>query len=250
MGINIDENKLVTFDEQREQFVNTSMASNPTSVRVNELLVYGIFKRLYARNNSGTPDSDGNPLIYAIKAKKGYFISLKECCLFMPNFYGITQRILERKKYNVVIPMPSSSVVTACVARRIHRLCQANNAAIYYDVFSKKTYGEVYEELRAVTVDHKEKQIIISLRRQIEKFLKSDSNRFFAMKDIDPSARRFIRPLKLNQDPVMLKKMLSGKSIVLVDDLLASGATLKSAEELLAWCDVKSVEAICLLSKK
>ncbi|MQQ74313.1 hypothetical protein, partial [Acinetobacter baumannii] len=65
MGITVDKNKVVTFTAQTEQLVNTSIDANPNQYKLNDLVIYGIFKRLYSRQGG-----DGNPLIYALKGQR------------------------------------------------------------------------------------------------------------------------------------------------------------------------------------
>ena len=68
------------------------------------------------------------------------------------------------------------------------------------------------------------------------------------MKEVATKDRMFIRPLKINPTHVDKIVQIKGKSILLVDDLLASGTTLTSAYNLLKEMEIsEQIEAICLL---
>ena len=70
------------------------------------------------------------------------------------------------------------------------------------------------------------------------------------MKEVDTKDRMFIRPLKIDSTKIGTLKKLKGKSILLVDDLLASGTTLTSAYNLLIDLEISNeIEAVCLLGK-
>ena len=142
MGITVDQNKIVKFTSQTEQLVNTSIDANPNQYKLNDLMVYGIFKRLYSRQGG-----DGNPLIYALKGQRGYSISLQECGKFNPNLSVILDRLLAQKNYEVILTMPSSHKVVERFATKINRRISAN-CLLITDIFTKKTFYEVYEDLQ------------------------------------------------------------------------------------------------------
>ncbi|AZC10999.1 phosphoribosyltransferase (plasmid) [Acinetobacter nosocomialis] len=70
------------------------------------------------------------------------------------------------------------------------------------------------------------------------------------MKEVATKDRMFIRPLKINPTHLDKIEQIKGKSILLIDDLLASGTTLTSANNLLKDLKISdNIEAICLLGK-
>lgn len=244
MGITVDQNKIVKFTSQTEQLVNTSIDANPNQYKLNDLVVYGIFKRLYSRQGG-----DGNPLIYALKGQRGYSISLQECGKFNPNLSIILDRLLAQKNYEVILTMPSSHKVVERFATKINRRISAN-CLLITDIFTKKTFHEVYEDLQRLPLTPKHKKDIIALRRSIERDTQRDPNKIFSMKEVNTKDRAFIRPLKINPERIEILQKIQGKSILLVDDLLASGTTLTSAHNLLKDLEIsEEIEAICLLGK-
>lgn len=249
MGITVDNNKVVCFDPTSEQLVSTSIAANPSSNRFNGLLVYGVFKRLYNREGDRN-DSDGNPLIYALKNKSGFSITIKECAKFSPNLSTILDKILANKPYEVIIVMPSSQPVAKRFAIKILRKIGLN-VILLTDVFTKKTIEEVYNDLVLLQVGPKDRKDLIALRRELETKVAKEPKTIFSMKEIIKKHRKFIKPLKYNPEFIIELGHLKGKSILLVDDLLASGLTLTSAYELLLEREItEHIEAICLLGKK
>lgn len=238
MGISVSSTNVVTFDGSREVLVNTSIASNPSSSREGGLLVYSIFKRLLSRERAG----DGNPLIYALKAKNGFTITPRECTKFTPNMSVILDKILKSKNIDYIITMPSSHGIAEIVAKRIQRKLP-NKPEVITDFFEKKTVQEVYQELSTLEVPPKLKSKLVQLRMKLE----TSSLEIFSMKLVDPHLRNYISPLKIKGNFVIENQ----KSILMVDDLLATGATLKCANNLLSSIEDVSykIEAICLFSK-
>jgi hypothetical protein len=244
LGITVDDNKIVTFTPDTEQLVNTSLDANPHYHNLNGLIVHSVFKRLYSRQGG-----DGNPLIYALKGQKGFSISLKECGKFNPNISVILDRVIQQKDYEVILTMPSSHKIVERFAKKINRKTP-DNCILLHNIFKKKTFHEIYADLQHLPLTPQHKKDIISLRRSLEKDLNRNPNKIFSMKEVDTKNRKFICPLKI--DPTQIDKIpqLKGKSILLVDDLLASGTTLRSAYNLLKDLEVsEKIEAICLLGK-
>ena len=243
MGITVDQNKIVKFTSQTEQLVNTSIDANPNQYKLNDLMVYGIFKRLYSRQGG-----DGNPLIYALKDNEDTQYPYKNG-KFNPNLSVILDRLLAQKNYEVILTMPSSHKVVERFATKINRRISAN-CLLITDIFTKKTFYEVYEDLQRLPLTPKHKKDIIALRRSIERDTQRDPNKIFSMKEVNTKDRAFIRPLKINPERIEILQKIQGKSILLVDDLLASGTTLTSAHNLLKDLEIsEEIEAICLLGK-
>ena len=244
MGILVNDNKVVTFTSETEQLVNTSLDANPNHHKLNDLIVHAVFKRLYSRQGG-----DGNPLIYALKGQKGFSISIKECGKFNKNISKILDLLIQEKEYEVILTMPSSHKIVERFAKKIARRT-SNECILLNNIFTKKTFSEVYADLKSIPLTPKNKKEVIALRRSLEKELHRNPNKIFSMKEVDTKDRMFIRPLKINPTHVDKIVQIKGKSILLVDDLLASGTTLMSANNLLKDLKISdNIEAICLLGK-
>jgi len=244
LGITVDDNRVVTFTSETEQLVNTSLDANPNYHKLNDLIVHSVFKRLYSRQGG-----DGNPLIYALKGQKGFSITLKECGKFNPNISAILDRLMQKKDYEVILTMPSSHKVVEIFAKKINRRT-SDRCILINNIFTKKTFREVYADLQDLPLTPKYKKDIIALRRSLEKELSRNPNKIFSMKEVATKDRMFIRPLKIDLTQIDKIQEIKGKSILLVDDLLASGTTLTSANNLLRDLEIsENIEAICLLGK-
>jgi hypothetical protein len=244
LGITVDDKKVVTFTSDTEQLVNTSLDANPNYHKLNDLIVHSVFKRLYSRQGG-----DGNPLIYALKGQKGFSISLKECGKFNQNISVILDSLMQKKDYEVILTMPSSHKIVERFAKKINRRTPGH-CILFNNIFTKKTFREVYADLQDLPLTPKHKKDIIALRRSLERDLSRNPNKVFSMKEVATKDRMFIHPLKI--DPTQIDKIqqIQGKSILLVDDLLASGTTLTSAYNLLKDLEIsENIEAICLLGK-
>ena len=246
LGITVDDNKVVSFTSETEQLVNTSLDANPNYHKLNnsDLIVHSVFKRLYSRQGG-----DGNPLIYALKGQKGFSITLKECGKFNPNISAILDRLMQKKDYEVILTMPSSHKIVERFAKKINRRA-SEHCILINNIFTKKTFREVYADLQDLPLTPKYKKDIIALRRSLEKNLHRNPNKVFSMKEVDTKDRMFIRPLKIDSTKIDTIQKIKGKSILLVDDLLASGTTLTSAYNLLIDLEISNeIEGVCLLGK-
>lgn len=237
MGIDVTADKDVLFNNTHQRLVNTSVESNPHVRMLDGLTIHSIFRRRKSRHGEG----DGNPLIYALKQKNGYSISQEEILKFSPNFKAILEKVVADRSGAVVVPMPSSHPIARMVAARVVRSMPA--AKLCEGLFAKKTAGEVSAELSGLLDAGDVKKSIHSEVKGLIRELGRSGEQPFAMKNVGPRLRPYIRPIKLQAE-------ISGQEpILLVDDLLSSGATLLGARDLLAASRVGvEIEALCLLS--
>ena len=141
MGIDV-ENSEIFYNNKHKEGLNTSVKTNPQrshfSVQCHlqqKIVVQSIFQRNYLHN-----ENDGNPFIYALKGKKGYKISRKELCKFIPDFTNILNKAMKNKQNVYLVPVPSSHKISQILARRASRIHHQSPVA---DIFAKKTNGEV-----------------------------------------------------------------------------------------------------------
>ena len=145
--------------------------------------------------------------------------------------------------------MPSSHKIVERFAKKINRRTPTN-CILINNIFTKKTFREVYSDLEDIPLTPEHKKNIIALRRSLEKDLNRNPNKIFSMKDVETKDRMYICPLKIDLTQIDKIQQLRGKSILLVDDLLASGTTLTSAYNLLIDLEISNeIEALCLLGK-
>lgn len=238
MGIDVSDNKEVSFSDAHESRVDTSLANNPQKCRTARgLTVHSIYRRMVTR----TPMvGDGNPLIYALKSKSGYTITVDEICKFSPSFKAIVDKTMSAREDLVFVPVPSSHKVVSYFTKRVAR--RSANSTILDDLFVKKNCAEVYADLQQVVFPAKIKNDGVTLLRSLER----SPGKIFSMKDVvEPKLRRYINPLKL------VGTLPAGnREIILVDDLMSTGSTFDSAYALLKEAGISSgVEGLSLLSK-
>ncbi len=221
MGIDVSEQREVSFNDSHNEMLDTSVERNPSTKKRKGLLIWSIYRRQRHRGHQ----SDGNPIIHALKQNHGYSIQKSELVKFLPSFYEVLRKTLEGKSFDLIVPMPSSHFINDYFARRIAR--ELPGSRISDDLLEKKRVGEVIEDLEAVTVDSD------GLRREITQLLnrlnKSSPGKEFSLKEVTSHRlRKIIQPLKLSGEVEV-----GGKSVLLIDDLLATGTTLVNSHNLL-----------------
>jgi hypothetical protein len=236
VGIDVDNNN-VTYNGTHQHRVDTCPIANPRSITISGgLVVKSIFRRLVSNHGDG----DGNPLIYALKSKKGFTICPREAAKFLPDFNSIVAKALHGQNGVSFITMPSSHKISQILAKRAAR--HVAGALVVNDLFLKKTLSEVYADLKHVKFD---KSLKKDGKKLLDDLLKYP-NATFSMKDVKNSElRKLINPVKL-----------SGRDVpalgccILVDDLLSTGSTLSGAHTLLMAQGLKvPVSGLCLLGQ-
>lgn len=242
MGIDVTSSKVVTYNAGHERLVNTGTKNNPTIYRLSFCSVVCVFQRRKSKDVPG----DGNPLIYALKGKHGYQITIHEIAKFLSNFYAILCASLANKSFDIVVPLPSAYAVTGVLAKRVSR--HLNGAQILDRLIEKRTVGEVLAELinDPPAIDSIHRRELGALKASLKK--QPAKGRLFSMKDVDVKIRAYINPLKIVPSEAI--KTTEPLRILLVDDLLATGSTMNAAAALLQHRYPSShIEGLCLLSK-
>ena len=245
MGIDISATKEVQFNGTHQKLVDTSLTNNPRRHLLNldaatQLSVQSIFRR---RHSSDKQDKrDGNPLIYALKRTKGYSITLEEMLRFRPSLVGILGKAMSTGAYDAVVPMPSSHPISLMLAKRAAR-CQPG-LQVLTGLLAKRTTTEALHDFSLMLAAGQfPRDLLPDVRAQIKSW--SDSpNAPLALKHASAKIRPYIKPLKLAGPPPG-----AGMSILLVDDLLSTGTTLRTAADILrsSGC-AGTVDGLCLLS--
>ena len=113
MGIDVSSLKIVTYNPGHQQRVVTDIARSPPLVRLDNIDVTSIFRR----QSVATDTSDGNPLIYALKGRRGYTLPYADFCSIYRCASIILAKVLPTIDYDVVVPIPSSSKVVEIFAK-------------------------------------------------------------------------------------------------------------------------------------
>lgn len=234
MGIDVGPDRRVSYSPAHHNRVVSDPARNPVVQMVGDLTVVGIFRR----TKTGDREHDGNPLIYALKGKNGYRLTYGAARRLLADARQIIPQIAAVGSCDVIVPMPSSSNVARYVARELGRAY----ALAPEERFRKATVGEALAWMLPP------EQVAPALRRaytaQLRTMQHLPTGSLVQMKEVRESV---IRPLVPAVTADVLTD-LAGKRIMLVDDLLSTGSTLRSAKALLEAAGAAGVFGVCLLS--
>jgi ACT domain-containing protein len=237
LGIDITNDNQILFNNTHQKLVNTDINSNPTTSIIHNIKIHSIYKRVKTKSNQW----DGNPLIYALKNQKGYRLSRAEFKKFLYSFHFILNTLLEEKNYDLILVLPSSSNVAKGVAQKVSQ--SLSNDLSVHDIFEKQSVSEVIEKIDINVVSNKSK--LKELKHQLSKLQKIDKNKTFSMKNVPPKVREYFVPLKLKAK----FDFSHYENILIVDDLLATGNSIKSARDIILTQNSKvNIEGLCLFS--
>lgn len=236
VGIEV-EAKVVSYTDKHQFLVDTSKEKNPFVQLVAGTEVISVFRRRAASSHKG----DGNPLIYALKGMFKFQISAEQIVRFMPNLRFILGRMMAHRTYDLIIALPSSHPIAKGLTLRVGRFRPA--IPISYGFFAKCSNSEVAEALRNLISDG---QIPKNNRGDITSLIHTLSlspDAPFKLKEVDNHLRCFTFPFKINEN-----LNVRGLSVLVVDDLLSSGTSIRTASRLLIASGADRVSALCLLS--
>jgi pyrimidine operon attenuation protein/uracil phosphoribosyltransferase len=234
VGIDVSKQKEVAYNGNHQDLLDTSIERNPKRKTINKIIVFSIFKR----KKHADSNVDGSPFMHSLKGNNGYSITITELLNFRKNFYSILDKALDGKHFDLVIPLSSSSQVNEYFARRIARRC---GAQLIVNAFEKKLIKEVIVDLEGL-LDLQDN--LAKERTKLLNYLnKAQEGKQFAIKEVrNHRLRKKINPFKAN-----IGLNIQGKRILIVDDLIASGASLHGAYMALgASTSEASIEAISL----
>lgn len=223
MGIQVSENKEVTYDPEGHRLVSTCTAANPTHTRKKGLLIRHVYKRVRAQSHSG----DGNPLIYALKRKGNYTIAHAEVRKFYPSLWSIATAIVQllpQDRPCLFAPMPSGHRIARRLARLLHRLTPGSTLS--NTMFRKATNQDVLQQLMPHLATPKYQKM--HAFKQLLSMLGNDPDGTIGLKDVDMKVRPLVSPVQLRPE---MNGVRHDGVVVLVDDLMASGVTLLSARD-------------------
>lgn len=222
MGIEVSATKVVTINDHHEKGVDTSVAGNPTRGKFKGITLLHVFRR----NQKGDRKDDGNPLIHALKGRKGYSITAfwkgRLTARARDILTGVAQDL---QGFDHCLPMPSASPFCAEFAQMVSAV---SGAPILAPTFlRKRTVGELLAEIQVHPPNIKAslKQTFTS---QLHAWQGADPNATYQAKDIDVALRQYFSPFTLVGDPPDLK----GRKILIVDDVFATGSSLASVREI------------------
>ncbi|WP_156453493.1 hypothetical protein [Methylobacterium sp. CCH5-D2] len=144
MGIEVSATKVVTVNDAHQNGVDTSVEANPTRGRLKGIRLTHVF----SRNRKGGRRDDGNPLMHALKGRRGYSIMpFWEQQLLTRAEHILAKASEDLQGFDHCMPIPSSSAFCA----RFAALVSAASGAPLLDpsFLCKRQVGELLAEARA-----------------------------------------------------------------------------------------------------
>ena len=234
VGINVIKNA-VQLDDTHQKRVNTSPDDNPTQVELEGITVHYVFTRSKFNNETG----DGNPLIYAMKGLKGFSI--------VPLYRN---KIVERCKLiigkmelagDVVVPVPSGNGFCGEVAEIVANV--TGLPLVNPDFIRKKTFAEMYLQYGNIPMGLIPAEVA-EYKSQLKIWSSASHEKSVSMKLISPRIRHLFDPFMHSGTDCDI----SGKRVILVDDLVSSGSSLLGAARICTAAGTSSVAGLCFLS--
>ncbi len=234
MGIDVDIARNVTVNPNHEFRVSTEAAAARTA------LVKGVNVAIvFERNQNRVDEFDGNPLIYSLKRLNGFRIDQRNEAEVWDRVGRLIPTCHPTGRFNYIAVIPSSKGVAKELAMRFsnHR----NVPLLPPCVVQKCTNGDVLNAglFRTARLAKYQRTIVDDIVSRLER----SPGSAFTMKDINGHVRDLFPPFKLCQN----NPVLSGRRVVIVDDLLSTGTSLESACTLLRAAGAIVEHAITLI---
>jgi hypothetical protein len=239
MGIDVSVAKVVTINDQHENGVDTSVDGNPSRTRFKAIPLLHVF----SRNRRGQRRDDGNPLIHALKARRGFSIAP----FWKTQLMGRAREILvasasDLADFDFVMPLPSSSPFCAEFAAMVSDV--SGTPILDQSFLRKRTVGEVLGDAKAnppAKISGRQRRAWGS---QLHAWENTHPNALFQAKEIDIVLRPLFKAFAIDGDAPDVAQ----KRLLIVDDIFATGSSLASARDILENSLGASIAAVFFLS--
>lgn len=253
-GIDVDyENFTVAYNPSHQNNVDTSIENNPTkySEYGSDINVYS----LLLRKDDGV--LDGNPLLYAFKGEKGWtFKTDEDRQNILSQIDVIAEKFANLYPIGFTILIPSGNGLNRMISNIIKK--RANNIIIVDDILTKITTEEVLDIVLTkgspflTYYNGIAEQALRQLKLYLDQMDK-ERNGYFTRHFVKDRRMRDVltKTLKITDDAVArYAKSIDGKDVLLIDDSISRGQTIKEACEILREnYEPKSITVLTLFSK-
>lgn len=241
MGLNIHDDHRVEFDDTHQDRVDTSLEKNMTFTRADGRVCHFVYWR--KQSNSGE-QGDGNPLIYALKEMKGYRIDPACKDLFMSRAQEIVLKDRGNLSADLIVPVPSSYSFCREFSTNLGRWLGL--PVVQSDFIGKKSVSQVLSENAFAPPVIKKPYVRAMYKAQLKAWSRLPPNTQVTMKKIDKKIRPYFNHLMIsNADEAAV---VQGRSVLVVDDLMASGTSMRCTMELMQAGGASAVAGLCFLS--
>lgn len=238
MGIEVSATNAVTINDQHQNGVDTSVDSNPSRGQLMGIPLLHVF----SRNKRGPRRDDGNPLVHALKGRKGFTILPFWKNQVMARAQAILAKAQdELQGFDFVMPMPSSSPFCAEFAALV--AATADLPILAPSFLRKRRVGELLAD--AIANPPKVKGgLKKAFTSQMHAWENMNPNAIYQAKDVNVHLRPAFNAFALGDGPPHVQ----GMRVLIVDDIFATGSSLASAREILENQLGAQVSAIYFLS--
>jgi phosphoribosylpyrophosphate synthetase len=201
-----------------------------------------LIRHVFRRNKTGDKDRDGNPLIYALKGLHGYNITPAVKHQFLERATEIVRSFSHELDAEMMVPLPSGNAFCSEFAEL---LCQATGLKLRHaDFIRKRTIKEMLALHGDALPTDLSENTRNAVKSQLAAWRRMNPGQLVSMKHISPKIRHCFEPVTLSGDI----SGFAGHSVVLVDDLMATGASMTSASNLFRSFGCAVTSGICFLS--
>ncbi|MGU9961809.1 MAG: hypothetical protein ACNYPF_02170 [Candidatus Puniceispirillales bacterium WSBS_2018_MAG_OTU23] len=236
MGIDAN-NKTITLNHTHNKRVITDVRRLPHRFLIGNIVCYGLFQRVKKKGNDG----DGNPLIYALKNLNGWSFGGGTKIALWQISQTVMRQILAKQPADVadvILYLPSSSALPHYIGGLYNRTL--GKALVSKSVMRKKTTQEVSRQISGLVLVGKQQDAHSRLLDDLENSL---PNTEYQMKLRPHIIRKYVDSFTVIDNP----DDLVGLNVLLIDDIVSSGSSLRCAAEICMKLGANTVTGLCLM---
>lgn len=234
----------VHFDPKAEpKNINTkfgkgkSLSPYASSSGTDGVKVYSV----YARVKGSTESPELNKILTSLKGKGPYELDGESFGKFMDRTAIYVAGLLKGQNIDIALTIESKSDLARTLVAKLKN-------KLSFDLKDISNAVQKNTDIDAITLDGGDK---LKVDGKIEKYFndiktQAEKNKYFKISDIGLSwLRQYVVNWLMMPDSV--KEAITGKDVLLIDDYMTSGVTMKAAIKLVKLADAKSITAITLL---
>jgi hypothetical protein len=235
-GIDVDvENRVVTFNDNHEENVDTSIENNPTYKTISGVETIMLFKR---KKSNEFRVSDGNPLVYALKSIKSWKISTEDRNAIFDRIDDIITKI---GVFDTIVVMPSSNPLVKELGNHLMNNNKAKNIINHCVV--KRLKSDIIDDMPWSGFSNKQMTKIEDGFSKMGDYFES---KFF------PKDKKIIDKFETNIFKINKNKdynTMYNKNVLVIDDTISTGLSLNKCSQIInEQYNPKSIKQLSLFS--
>lgn len=239
-GVVIDKrNKKISYNPKHQNNSDTSINNNPSYHKVHGIDVISLFKR-----KKNIDQSEGNPLVFALKKHNNWKIDIKDIILILKQFVAITDKI--KPEYDTIIKVPSRSELNNSFLYRLSDVIDFTH--MIDDMFMKLESHEVLTCNDFSNVTKKDwKKLHKSFGDMVDK-----NDGIFSYKFVPSYLRKYIASTCKDSyigNELAVSPKINNKDILVLDDTNSTGQIISEiCSTIIETYAPKSITVITLFS--